>query len=173
MHQRPAASDQAALKRVIERIGLLQLDSISVVARSHYLVMLARARLVRPGTSWTPCSIAASSSRPGRTPCANCRRRITPGITLYIQQKQLKESQWQLDRFDIDMAPIIENVLETIRQRGPLSSKDFESERRGDGGWWNWKPTKVALEYLFDYGELMVSHRVKFQRYLRPARTRP
>ena len=32
-------------------------------------------------------------------------------------------------------------------------------------GWWNWKPTKVALEYLFDRGELMVSHRVKFQRY--------
>ena len=63
------------------------------------------------------------------------------------------------------MAPIIENVLETIRQRGPLSSKDFESERRGEGGWWNWKPTKVALEFLFDYGELMVSHRVKFQRY--------
>ena len=64
------------------------------------------------------------------------------------------------------MEPVIKHVLETIRQRGPMSSKDFESERRGPGGWWNWKPTKVALEYLFfDRGELMVSHRVNFQRY--------
>ena len=48
LHQRPAPSDQDALKRIIERIGLLQLDSISVVARSHYLVMLARAGLYDP-----------------------------------------------------------------------------------------------------------------------------
>ena len=164
LHQRPAASDQAALKRLIERIGLLQLDSISVVARSHYLVMLARAGLYDPAEldalldegflfeTWAHAMCQLPSAH-------------YPWYHAYIQQKQLKESQWQLDRFDVDMAPIIEHVLETIRERGPMSSKDFESERRGDGGWWNWKPTKVALEYLFDYGELMISHRVKFQRY--------
>ena len=164
LHQRPDSRDQAALKRVIERIGLLQLDSISVVARSHYLVMLARAGLYDPAEldalldggflfeTWAHAMCQLPSAH-------------YPWYHAYIQQKQLKESQWQLDRFDIDMTPIIENVLETIRQRGPLSSKDFESERRGEGGWWNWKPTKVALEYLFDCGELMVSHRVKFQRY--------
>ena len=48
LHQRPASSDQHELKRIVERIGLLQLDSISVVARSHYLVMLARAGLYDP-----------------------------------------------------------------------------------------------------------------------------
>ena len=164
LHERPASSDQAGLKRIIERIGLLQLDSISVVARSHYLVMLARAGLYDPaqldalldsGFLFETWAHAMS-----QLPTAHY-----PWYHAYIQQKQLKESQWQLDRFDVDMGPIIANVLETIRQRGPLSSKDFESERRGDGGWWNWKPTKVALEFLFDYGELMVSHRVKFQRY--------
>jgi uncharacterized protein YcaQ len=165
LHQRPAASDQAALKGIIERIGLLQLDSINVVARSHYLVMLARAGLYDPAEldallesgflfeTWAHAMCQLPSAH-------------YPWYHAYIQQKQLKESQWQLDRLDIDMGPVIENVLETIRQRGgPMSSKEFESERRGEGGWWNWKPTKVALEYLFDYGELMISHRVKFQRY--------
>ncbi len=164
LHQRPAASDQAALKRIIERIGLLQMDSISVVARSHYLVMLARAGLYDPAAldalldsgflfeSWAHAMC--------QLPTADY-----PWYHAYIRQKRVNESQWQVDRLDIDMGPIIENVLETIRQRGPLSSKDFESERRGDGGWWNWKPTKVALEYLLDYGELMVSHRINFQRY--------
>lgn len=164
LHQRPAASDQAALKRIIERIGLLQMDSISVVARSHYLVMLARAGLYHPAAldalldsgflfeSWAHAM--------SQLPTADY-----PWYHAYIRQKRVNESQWQVDRLDIDMGPIIENVLETIRQCGPLSSKDLESERRGDGGWWNWKPTKVALEYLLDYGELMISHRINFQRY--------
>ncbi len=164
LHQRPARSDPAALKRIIERIGLLQLDSISVVARSHYLVMLARAGLYDPADldalldeGWLFETWAHAMCQ---LPSAHY-----PWYHAYIQQKRLKESQWQIERLGDETDAIVGHVLEAIRQRGPLSSKDFESERRGEGGWWNWKPTKVALEYLFDRGELMVSHRVKFQRY--------
>ncbi len=164
LYQRPPSADPAQLKRIIERIGLLQLDSISVVARSHYLVMLARAGLYDPAQldalldegflfeTWAHAMCQLPSAH-------------YPWYQAYIQQKRLKESNWQINRLDIDMAPIIKRVFETIRENGPMSSKDFESRRQGEGGWWNWKPTKVALEYLFDYGELMVSHRVKFQRY--------
>ena len=164
LHQRPASSDQAALKRIIDRIGLLQLDSISVVARSHYLVMLARAGLYDPADldallddgflfeSWAH---------------AICQIPMThyPWLHAWIQQRQANVTRWQLDSLGDDMEEIVDQVRELVRQRGPLSSKDIESARRGPGGWWNWKPTKVALEYLFDLGELMVSHRVKFQRY--------
>ncbi len=164
LHQRRASSDQAALKRIIERIGLLQLDSISVVARSHYLVMLARAGLYDPADldalldegflfeSWAH---------------AICQIPMThyPWLHAWIQQRQANVTRWQLDSLGDDMEEIVDQVRELVRQRGPLSSKDIESARRGPGGWWNWKPTKVALEYLFDLGELMVSHRVKFQRY--------
>ena len=164
LHQRPAASDQADLKRVIQRIGLLQMDSISVVARSHYLVMLARAGLYEPAELDNLLDSGFLFETWAHAMCQLPSEHY-PWYHAYIGQKQLKESNWQIERLDIDMEPVIEQVLETIRQRGPLSSKDFESERRGDGGWWNWKPTKVALEYLFDRGQLMVSHRVKFQRY--------
>ena len=164
LHQRPPSSDQAALKRIIERIGLLQLDSISVVARSHYLVMLARAGLYDPADldallddgflfeSWAH---------------AICQIPMThyPWLHTWIQQRQANVTRWQLDSLGDDMEEIVDQVRELVRQRGPLSSKDIESARRGPGGWWNWKPTKVALEYLFDLGELMVSHRSKFQRY--------
>ena len=164
LHQRPAASSQADLKRIIQRIGLLQLDSISVVARSHYLVMLARAGLYEPAALDALLDEGFLFETWAHAMCQLPFAHY-PWYQAYIEQKQLKESNWQIDRLDIDMEPIVQQVLETIRQRGPMSSKDFESERRGEGGWWNWKPTKVALEYLFDRGELMVSHRVKFQRY--------
>ena len=164
LHQRPPSSDQADLKRIVERIGLLQLDSISVVARSHYLVMLTRAGLYDPADldalldegflfeSWAH---------------AICQIPMThyPWLHAWIQQRQANVTRWQLDSLGDDMKEIVDQVRELVRQRGPLSSKDIESARRGPGGWWNWKPTKVALEYLFDLGELMVSHRVKFQRY--------
>ncbi len=165
LHQRPASSDQADLKRIIKRIGLLQLDSISVVARSHYLVMLARAGLYDPAEldvlldegflfeTWAHAACQLPSAH-------------YPWYQAYIQQKQREVVGWQIERLGDETDAIVGQVLETIRQRGPMSSKDFESERRGPGGWWNWKPTKVALEYLFfDRGELMVSHRVNFQRY--------
>ena len=164
LHQRPAASDPAALKRIIERIGLLQMDSISVVARSHYLVMLARAGLYNPADldALLDCGFLFETWAHAMCQLPSAHY---PWYHAYIRHKRLNKSQWQVDRFDIDMEPIIANVLETIRQRGPMASKDFVSERQGEGGWWNWKPTKVALEYLLDYGELMVSHRVNFQRY--------
>lgn len=167
LHQRPETNTSEDLKQIIEKIGLLQLDSISVVARSHYLVMLARAGLYNradldnllddgflfEGWAHVACQI----------PMAHF-----PYYHANIQQKQLNESKWHLRKLGEDAEDaekIISQTLETIRENGPMSSKDFNSNRKQAGGWWNWKPSKVALEYLFDQGELMVAHRKKFQRY--------
>ncbi|MCY3779595.1 MAG: winged helix DNA-binding domain-containing protein, partial [Chloroflexi bacterium] len=149
LHQRPDSSAPANLKHIIERIGLLQLDSISVVARSHYLVMLARAGLYDPAELDNLLDSGFLFETWAHAMCQLPSEHY-PWYQPYIQQKQLKESSWQIDRLDIDMEPIIEHVFKTIRENGPMSSKEFESPRRGEGGWWNWKPTKVALEYLFD-----------------------
>lgn len=164
LHQRPNSNTQDDLKVIIERIGLLQLDSISVVARSHYLVMLARAglykrdeldNLLTDGLLFESWAHAACQIPMTHYPYYHAR----------IQQKQLKESKWHIDKLGDKPQEIIEHVLETIRENGAMSSKDFKNDRKEAGGWWNWKPTKIALEYLFDRGELMVSYRQKFQRY--------
>ena len=164
LHQCPAANSQAELKQIIERIGLLQLDSISVVARSHYLVMLARAGLyhradlddlLTSGFLFESWAHAAC-----QIPTAHY-----PYFHAYIQQKQLKETRWHIQKLGGESQAIIGQVLAAIRDQGPMSSKDFQSEGRAAGSWWNWKPAKVALEYLFDRGELMVAYRRKFQRY--------
>jgi len=164
LHQRPETNTQDDLKAIIERIGLLQLDSISVVARSHYLVMMARAGLYNRTElddlltdgflfeGWTHCA--------SQMPMSDY-----PHYHARVQQKRLNESKWHIDKLGDASEEIIGQVLETIRENGVMSSKDFEHDRKEAGGWWNWKPAKIALEYLFDRGELMVSHRQKFQRY--------
>lgn len=66
--------------------------------------------------------------------------------------------QW----FPTDSA-VVEAVLDRIRAEGPLKSSDFEGNGPR-GPWWDWKPAKAALEYLFMSGILLVSTRPGFQK---------
>ena len=58
---------------------------------------------------------------------------------------------------------LAEEVLAAIRERGPLTSRDFDG--KGGGGMWNWKPAKMVLEALWNAGELVIAGRISgFQR---------
>jgi uncharacterized protein YcaQ len=59
---------------------------------------------------------------------------------------------------------LVSMVLERIRQEGALRASDFEYHGPKRGSWWDWKPAKTALEYLFARGDLLVTNRVNFQR---------
>ena len=55
-------------------------------------------------------------------------------------------------------------VTGRIRAEGGLRASDFDNPDHRRGSWWDWKPAKVALEYAYSYGDLMIAERVKFQR---------
>ncbi|MCL0029254.1 winged helix DNA-binding domain-containing protein, partial [Dehalococcoidia bacterium] len=59
---------------------------------------------------------------------------------------------------------LVENILQQVRSSGPVRSADFESTSPRRSSWWDWKPAKIALEHLYNRGDLMVSDRVNFQR---------
>lgn len=60
----------------------------------------------------------------------------------------------------------MDDVETRIRQEGPLSSKDFDDPSgKKRGGFWDWKPAKVALDLLWSSGRLAVAERVNFQRF--------
>src|SRR5262245_19105996 len=64
-----------------------------------------------------------------------------------------------------DFGAVCTHVHERIEREGPLQSKDFQHDRRGEtGGWWEWKPQKTALEYLWQTGDLAIARRVHFQK---------
>ena len=72
--------------------------------------------------------------------------------------------RWFQDFAGGDEARLLKAVLGRIRAEGPLRVADFEGDGRKRGSWWDWKPAKTALEYLFSRGDLMIADRVKFQR---------
>jgi uncharacterized protein YcaQ len=166
LHRRPQAADKQALLEAIRRIGLLQLDTISVVERSHYLVMLSRVGLYDPADldallypdrqlfeQWAHAAcLIPVEDYPSFAPTIQARRdRPIP--------------PYRLSRLGDDPEATLEAVLAEIRARGPLASRDFEDPREERGSWWDWKPAKTALEILFAQGHLLIDHRVSFQRY--------
>jgi uncharacterized protein YcaQ len=57
------------------------------------------------------------------------------------------------------------NVVDPMRTNGPCGSSDVgQDEKRSSGGWWDWHPSKTALEYLWRTGTLHVVRRDKFQK---------
>ena len=143
----------------IRRMGALQIDTISVVARSPYFVLFSRLGEYDP--KWLDELLVEKAlfEQWAHAACfvpiedfALVRRRILEGQRESYFGSWAEENKGTLD-----------HVLETVRTNGPMRSADFESEK-SPGGWWNWKIEKAALEYWFARGELMVSRRDKFQR---------
>ena len=154
------------LYRVIAQIGCVQIDTLHMVRRSHYLVPWSRI-----GT-YDPKDFESLIFGPERRLFEGWEHAATiiPLEEYRYQmprQRNLRESpttghnRWLNELVQKDSVP---QVLERIRIEGAQKVSNFESNGHKGGSWWNWRPAKVALEYLYGYGELMIADRVKFQR---------
>jgi uncharacterized protein YcaQ len=159
-----AAARPAALRAVLDRLGAIQIDSINVVARSHELVLAARAgphdpaafeRLVyRRRAGFEYWAHAASFVPIGHYRLFLPRmRRLAAGARGWWGDARRRH------------ADLYGPVLDRIRAEGPLAASAFrDPSARRRGPWWDWAPVKVVLEDLFDQGTLLVHDRVNFER---------
>lgn len=148
----------------IQRMRLLQIDSIHVVARSPYLVL--HARLGDYPQSWLEEALELGN-------IAECWAHeacfvAASDIGLHRAWRAQIESNHWADRHaararDANLKEM-DALLERIRISGPARASDFERTERGVSGWWEWKPEKRWLEAWFASGELMVTRRERFQR---------
>jgi uncharacterized protein YcaQ len=148
---------------MIRRMGVLQIDTIHVVARSPYLVLWSRLGGYKP--EWLEELLAEGALFeywaheacfvPAEWYALFRHRMIDPGSMGWkYSHAWIEENQ-----------EVIDHVLERIRTEGAVRSADFQrADGRKGGGWWGWKPEKRALEMLFTSGAVMVSRRENFQR---------
>ena len=161
---RPGPATTAAdLAAMVERLGVVQVDTISVVARSQYLVLWSRlgayprrlldeALFPRRDTFeyWShAASIAPMSDYP------YYRARMAHSTKLNLWQ--------ELDRWAREHPEVIQRTLEAIRDRGPMASADFENTSGARSvkpwEWYGPKETRVALDILWTTGDLMIHSR--------------
>ena len=146
----------------IQRMALLQIDTISVVNRSPYFVLFSR--LGAFDMAWLEQLLAEGKLYEywAHEAC------FVPSEDYGLLRHRMLDPAgmgWKFSaRWLEQHATEIAALKEHIRQRGPVRSADFERQGGKGNGWWDWKPEKRHLEVLFTVGELMVSERRNFQR---------
>lgn len=154
----------ADMADIIRQIGFVQVDSINTVARAHHMILWSRRNAYRPETldtllaqrnlfeHWThDASILPIEHHP------HWHHRYQAAET----RLKDKWASWFRPGYEEQF----QTILSRIRDEGPLSVSDVgEDETSGKGGWWDWKPSKTALEWLWRTGELAITRRDAFRK---------
>ncbi len=157
-NKRPSKMD---LQEQIRIMGVLQIDTVNVVARSPYLVLWSR--LGNFPESWLE-ELFSDGYLFEYWSHAACFIPIED-FSLYRWKKDYYHGLWVEKETWIGIRPeLSRKILNIIKENGQVKSADFNRTDEKHSTWWNWKDEKVALEQLFFTGALMVSHREKFQK---------
>jgi uncharacterized protein len=166
--RRPDATiGRANLARQIERLGVLQIDSVSAVVRPHYLPLFSRL-----GAYQRPLldGLAYGGRRRRLFEYWGHEASLLPiALQPLLRWRMARARDGRgiyggLARFARERAPFIDAVLREVATRGPLAAGELTEGGRGEGGWWGWSDGKTALEYLFWTGQLTTAYRRGFER---------
>ncbi|MBW4706176.1 winged helix DNA-binding domain-containing protein [Roseobacter sp. YSTF-M11] len=153
------------LLALIKRLGFVQLDSINTVARAHDLILFARRPRYRP----KDLKRLYERDRALFEHWTHDASVIPMDYYRWWQLRRQRDAEklrnqwrdWRREGFEARF----QTVLDQIRDEGPLCSSDVGAgEKRGSGGWWDWHPSKTALEYLWRSGALCVVGRNGFRK---------
>lgn len=146
----------------IRRMGVLQIDTISVVARSPYLVLWSRLGQYCP--QWLE-ELLAERHLFEYWAHEACFIPIEDFRWYRACMLEPEAMGWKnYTRWQSENRAVVEQVLQHVRRHGEVRSRDFERSDGKAGGWWEWKPEKRALESLFTGGKLMIARRENFHR---------
>lgn len=164
--ERPSGPAKGAdLLALIQRLGFVQLDSINTVARAHDVILYSRRPGYRPKHLRRLYECDRGLFEHWTHDAAVIPMAFYPHWHLRFQRDaELLRKRWRNWRRD-GFEARFETVLKHVRDHGPVSSSDVgKDERKGSGGWWDWHPSKTALEYLWRSGALTVVGREGFQK---------
>ncbi|MFX0077885.1 MAG: winged helix-turn-helix domain-containing protein [Candidatus Hermodarchaeota archaeon] len=157
----------------VHQIAAVQIDTISVVARSHHLTLRNRVQNYRPNQVWTALRNGKVFEHFAHACCVVPIEEY-PYYRHRMHRFPTHGNTWEKNLY-AKYKELMDVVEHRIRNEGPLSSKDFDdSSKKKRGGFWDWKPAKVALDLLWHTGRLAVIDRIGFQRvYDLPERVIP
>jgi uncharacterized protein YcaQ len=169
--------DARHLRRAIDDVGLLQLDSVNVFLRSHYMPLFSRLgpypREALDRLAWHEDAKGASKRAQRRDLFEYWGHEaslLPVGLQPLMRWRMARadELSWKgVRRIGKEQPQLLEFVLNEVRERGPLRTADLKApeRKRAAGEMWSWSDEKTALEYLFYSGQLTSARRVNFERH--------
>ena len=149
--------DARHFRRVLDRMAILQLDSVNVLCRSHFLPVFARlgpydrdkldAWIWQSGENHEYVAHEASITSMAHYPLLRHRMELT---------------RWKgFANFRAEHPEYLEAVRAEIDERGALSVKDLSEPGDRSGPWWGWSKGKLGLEVMYIAGQLSIAERTK------------
>jgi uncharacterized protein YcaQ len=159
------------LRKVLDRIAVLQIDSVNVFSRAHYLPVFAR---IGNYPRETLDRLTAYQPRPNGREMFEYWAHAASLLPVSMHPLM----RWRMDRAHTEPWPgirriakdnpgLLDDILQLIKDEGPITAGDTGIPRPAPrpGHMWNWHDGKVALEYLFYEGRVTTAKRVNFERY--------
>jgi uncharacterized protein len=172
---------RAELLALAQHLGVIQIDSVNVLARSHYLPAFSRIG------AYDPAVLDALSYEAPRAlfeywghEASLLPIELWPAMRFRMDRAHL--DAWRGVRKVSRKKQLVADVLALVRDRGPIAGSELElglsgkkqGRKRGRGGWWAWSEAKTALEWLFWSGQITSARRRGFERlYDLPERVIP
>ena len=165
--RQPAAVALRHLRGTFDRIGLLQMDSVNVLVRSHYLPMFSRLGHYEHDLLDRH---AYRGKRRGLFEYWGHEASLLPLELQPLMRWRMARAERgeglykSLARFGRERQPYIGEVLAELRDRGPLGASELSMAGESRGAWWGWSDGKIAMEWLFWAGIVTTATRRNFER---------
>jgi len=163
--RRHDAPGRRQFRQTVQRLGVIQIDSVNVVTRTHYVPAFSRLgdypRELLEQEAWGKKRTLfeywghEASLMP---------MELQPLLRWRMARAEAGETWTGLARFGRERRDYIDGILAEIGKRGPVTGGDFATGPRGQPGWWSWSEGKRALEWLFWAGYLTTATRRGFER---------
>ena len=153
------------LEGLLHTLGFVQIDSVNTLARAHDLILWSRRGQYRPANLDELVGKRRSAFEHWTHDAAVIPMSFYPMWRLKMARDEARmQARWAAGRRAGWMQEI-DTVLTHVADNGPASSRDVGTdEKKSSSGWWDWHPSKTALEFLWRSGRLAVSHREGFRK---------
>ena len=152
------------LQSVIDHLGFVQVDSVNTLARAHDLILWSRRQQYRAPNLPALMKIRGAFEHWTHDASVISMQHFAMWRHKFAKDKDFMDRRWGAWLRD-GFREQLDGVLKQITDEGRCTSMDVgKDEVKGKGGWWDWHPSKTALEYLWRSGDLSVCHRTGFRK---------
>lgn len=155
------------LRWAFKRFGVLQIDAVNAIARSHLLVLRARLGGSHDGLSTLLDRAAYEQRELTEYWCHEASFLPVQDLPLFGWRMQRAENGelWKgIRQFVSENPKFVKQIEDYVRENGPVSAGELQKKPK-DRPWWGWSDSKIALEWLFWIGKVSTSKRKNFTRF--------
>ena len=164
---RAAPPNWTRIAGAIRQMNLLQIDSVNVLVRSHYLPVFSRLGAYDVSTL---DARAFGNKKRAMFECWAHEASLLPLALHPLMRWRMERARngngtyGSMSQFARDEHAYVSSVHDFVSRNGPTTVSDLPDAGKRSGGWWGWSKGKMALESLFDQGRLTTASRTAFER---------